>query len=107
MTGISRVASAAVIVLAGAAPAFAQTLSARTGLLGRVGSASSTTRDLYSTQTVRNPNQKPAFQVLGVPVVISAPVAPPYGATDEYSTYAGQPGGGPNAILAESVGATP
>ena len=58
-------------------------------------------------QTVRNSNQQPAFHVFGIPVVIAAPLDAPYNSADAYSTYAGQPGYGPNAVLAASLGGTP
>lgn len=62
---------------------------------------------LSEQQTVKSTNHRPAFTVLGVPVVIAAPVDAPYNAAAAYSTYAGQPGFGPNAVLANSVGSAP
>ena len=98
----------AVVVLLGAAPAVAQTVAASGGgAAGHPGSASTSNHALSTMQTVRNRNQQPAFRVFGAPVVIAAPVDAPYNSADAYSTYAGQPGYGPNAVLAASLGGTP
>ena len=98
-------ASLALASLGCSVGAVAQTVSA-TG--GTGGTASQVTPNaLATTQTARNRNQAPAFHILGIPVVIQAPVSAPYNSEAAYSTFAGQPGQGPNAILAASDGGVP
>ena len=89
-----------------AAPALAQT--ATVGAASNGGTASVLSPHALSTmQTTRNRNQAPAFHIFGVPVVIQAPVTPPYNADAAYTTFAGQPGQGPNAVIAASQAGTP
>jgi hypothetical protein len=88
-----------------AAPALAQTAAVSAGSGGTASQA--TPNALSTTQTARNRNQAPAFPIFGVPVVIQAPVSAPYNAEAAYSTFAGQPGYGPNAVLAASDGGVP
>ncbi len=98
----------AVVLSLGAGPALAQTVAASGGLSpGNPGTASTASQSLSTTQTVRNHNQTPAFHVLGIPVVIQAPVDAPYSSADAFTTYEGQPGQGPNALLAASNAGTP
>ncbi len=47
------------------------------------------------------------FDVAGYDGVISAPVTPPYNAAATYRTYAGQPGNGRNAVLAQTTDGAP
>jgi hypothetical protein len=97
MNTIRTAAIGAVLMAAAAGPACAQTIHA--------GTASTSNQTSVNSQTARNRNQAPAYHVLGVPVVISAPVTAPYG--DAYGTYAGQPAYGPNALLSASVAGVP
>ncbi len=97
-------AVAALACVAGPA-AMAQTVSASAGTGGTASLA--TPNALATTQTARHRNQAPAFHIFGVPVVIQAPVNAPYNSEAAYSTFAGQPGQGPNAILAASDGGVP
>lgn len=99
-----RLAFAAIaLVCTGASlPASAQQLSARATANAANGGGA-----LDSQQTVKGQNQKPSFHVLGTPVIINAPVDAPYNAASAYSTYAGQPAYGPNAVLANSVQGAP
>lgn len=82
--------------------ASAQQLSARS-----TANASNGGGALASQQTVKGQNQRPAFHAFGTPVIINAPVDAPYNSASAYSTYAGQPAYGPNAVLANSVQGAP
>ncbi|MBB2156422.1 hypothetical protein HLH33_08880 [Gluconacetobacter diazotrophicus] len=63
---------------------------------------------IEARQTPRRPNDVPShFSVFGVPVKFDAPVQPPYNASFMYSTYAGQPGRGIDAIGAEGAAGEP
>lgn len=58
-------------------------------------------------QTPRNTNHKELFRVLGLSAQVSAPVTPAYNADSTYTTFAGQPGRGQTAILAQSMNGSP
>ncbi|MGI4747057.1 MAG: hypothetical protein ACRYGI_16830 [Janthinobacterium lividum] len=58
-------------------------------------------------QTPRNTNNREIFRVLGLSTQVSAPVTPAYNGDATYSTFAGQPGNGQNAILAQSINGSP
>jgi hypothetical protein len=104
----SRIAGLVAASLVFAAPAMAQSFGSVGGPSTSAPTAHvSPPHALSNTQTTRNPNQAPAFHVFGAPVVISAPVDAPYNAAAAYGTYAGQPGYGPNAVMAASVGGAP
>ena len=93
------------IVGIGAGPALGQTVAGRAGPSSNFpGAAITPGAALSSYQSVRQPTQAPLFHLFGIPVVIAAPVDAPYNSASAYSTYAGQPGYGPNAVLAASVG---
>ncbi|GBQ88726.1 hypothetical protein AA13595_2465 [Gluconacetobacter johannae DSM 13595] len=63
---------------------------------------------IEARQTPREPNSVPShFSVFGVPVKFNAPVTPPYNAAFTYSTYAGQPGRGWDAVGAEGAAGQP
>ncbi|GBQ37283.1 hypothetical protein [Gluconacetobacter azotocaptans] len=63
---------------------------------------------IEARQTPRDPNSVPSHvSVFGVPVKFNAPVTPPYNAAFTYSTYAGQPGTGWDAIGAEGAAGHP
>ncbi len=93
------------VLLAAAAPALAQNAAIT---VGGTASASNGGRATGEMQTNQSRNQAaPVGTVLGVPVVISAPVDAPYNSAAAYSTYEGQPGYGPNAVLAASDAGAP
>lgn len=52
-------------------------------------------------------NHHEVFQVLGMSGVIAAPVTPSYNGDATYTTFAGQPGNGMTAILAQSIDGAP
>ena len=58
-------------------------------------------------QTPRNTNHRELFRVLGLSAQVSAPVTPPYNGDNTYTTFAGQPGRGQTAILAQSMNGSP
>ena len=60
-----------------------------------------------ASQNVRGTNNREVFQVLGLSGVIAAPVTPAYNADATYHTFAGQPGNGANAVLAQSMDGSP
>ncbi|WP_246386950.1 hypothetical protein [Gluconacetobacter sacchari] len=63
---------------------------------------------IEARQTPRDDRDVPShFSVFGVPVKFDAPVQPSYNADFTYSTYAGQPGRGINAIGAEGAAGQP
>jgi hypothetical protein len=63
---------------------------------------------IEARQTPRNANDVPSHvSVFGVPVKFDAPVTPPYNASFMYSTYAGQPGRGIDAVGAEGAAGQP
>ncbi len=88
----------------GAGPAVAQSVAARGGVGARVPAGAPSGA---MTQTTKSFTQAPVGRIFGVPVVISAPVDAPYDSAASYSTFEGQPGGGPNALLAASIGSAP
>lgn len=60
----------------------------------------------YNEQTLGHTRHAPVGSVFGIPIYVSSPVNAPYNAAAAYSTYAGQPGGGEDAILSQSVAST-
>jgi len=58
-------------------------------------------------QTTHGTNNKEVFRVLGLSGQIAAPVNAPYNSSGTYSTFAGQPANGQNAILAQSIDGAP
>lgn len=58
-------------------------------------------------QTARGTSNREVFQVLGMSGVIAAPVTPAYNGAATYSTFAGDPANGRNAILAASIDGAP
>ena len=58
-------------------------------------------------QTIRGTRNTQLFQVLGFSGQVAAPVNADYNADHTYQTFAGQPGRGSTAILAESMDGTP
>lgn len=58
-------------------------------------------------QTPRNTNHRELFRVLGLSAQVSAPVTPAYNGDATYTTFAGQPGNGQSAILAQSMNGSP
>lgn len=79
-------------------------------------SASSTITDqrgpgmppLDAHQTTRGTsNHHEVFRVLGMSGVIAAPVTPAYNGDATYTTFAGQPGNGMTAVLAQSIDGAP
>ncbi|MFT9090007.1 MAG: hypothetical protein ABF479_03200 [Gluconacetobacter sp.] len=63
---------------------------------------------IEARQTPRDSNDVPShFSVFDVPVKFNAPVQPAYNASFTYSTYAGQPGRGIEAIGAEGAAGEP
>ena len=60
-----------------------------------------------ANQTIRGTNNTQLFQVLGFSGQIAAPVNADYNADHTYQTFAGQPGRGSTAILAESMDGSP
>ena len=60
-----------------------------------------------ASQNVRGTNNREIFQVLGLSGEIAAPVTPAYNADAAYHTFAGQPGNGANAVLAQSMDGSP
>lgn len=105
----TTIAGAVLLTLAlSAAPALAQQASVVGGT--SVGTAAAHVSDgshISTEQTARGIQRAPVGSLLGVPVYVSAPVDAPYNAASAYSTYAGQPGFGPNALLAASVVGSP
>ncbi len=105
LTVKARHVAAILSIIAG--PAMAQSVTASGGTPAGVPTPGRTQSHAFSTsQTARNRNQAPAFHLFGAPVVIQAPVDAPYDAA-AFSTYEGQPGQGPNALLAASNGGQP
>ena len=47
------------------------------------------------------------MSILGIPLRVAAPVTPPYNGNATYSTFAGQPANGKNAILQQSIDGAP
>ena len=93
------------VIVADTAPAFAQSTSISAGTTGTGSAGGAATGDL---QTTRNRNQPaPVGTVLGVPVVITSPLDAPYNAASAYTTYEGQSGFGPNAVLAAGDAGSP
>ncbi len=60
-----------------------------------------------ASQNTRGTNNREVFQVLGFEGEIAAPVAPAYDAEATYRTFAGQPGNGANAVLAQTIDGAP
>ena len=58
-------------------------------------------------QTIRGNNNQPIFQVLGFTGQIAAPVDAAYNSENTYNTFAGQPGRGSTAVLANSMDGSP
>lgn len=58
-------------------------------------------------QNTRGTDNREVFRVLGMSGVIAAPVAPAYNGDATYSTFAGDPANGRNAILAQSIDGAP
>jgi hypothetical protein len=92
--------SAAMIATLAGTSALAQTTARATGSV-------STGVALSAQQTTKSYNQAPVAHVFGTPLVISSPVDAPYNADAAYSTYEGQPGYGPNAVLANGNAGAP
>ena len=107
MTTISATTLAAGTLALGllvAAPAFAHRADlAVSGSASAIGDGGATA----DMQTTKNRNQRPIGELFGAPVVISAPVDAPYNSSAAYGTYEGQPGYGPNAVLAASNESAP
>ena len=99
-----RTLTLAAIAAAFAAPAFAQQAALSVGGTATATGGGGASVDM---QTNQNRNQAPIGSVLGVPVVITAPVDAPYNAAGAYSTWEGQSGFGPNAVLAASDAGAP
>ena len=100
-----RSAAVIALALAAAAPAYAQS-----AVLSRSGTASAANGGAATgeMQTNIGRNQAaPVVHLFGAPVVITAPVDAPYNSASAFSTYEGQPGYGPNAVLAASDGGAP
>ena len=93
------------VILASAAPALAQSTSLSAGSTGIVSPGGVATDNLQTTKGRNQP--APVGTVLGVPVVITAPLDAPYNAAAAYSTYEGQSGFGPNAVLAGGAAGSP
>ena len=60
-----------------------------------------------ANQTIRGTNNTQLFQVLGFSGQVAAPVNADYNADHTYQTFAGQPGRGSTAVLAESMDGSP
>ena len=60
-----------------------------------------------ASQSARGTNNREVFQVLGFSGEIAAPVTPAYNDQATYRTFAGQPGNGANAVLAQSIDGAP
>lgn len=60
-----------------------------------------------ASQNTRGTNNREVFQVLGFEGEIAAPVTPAYNADATYRTFAGQPGNGANAVLAQTIDGAP
>ena len=58
-------------------------------------------------QTTRSTDNHEVFRILGLSGQINAPVTPSYNADATYHTYAGQPGNGQSAILAQGTDGSP
>ncbi len=101
----SALAIALPMLLASAAPAFAQRASLSAGSTGIGSAGGAATGDLQSTKDRNQP--APVGTVLGVPVVITSPLDAPYNAASAYTTYEGQSGFGPNAVLAAGDAGAP
>ncbi len=60
-----------------------------------------------ASQNTRGTGNREVFQVLGLSGEIAAPVTPAYNADATYRTFAGQPGNGANAVLAQTIDGAP
>lgn len=60
-----------------------------------------------ASQTPRLPYNGPALEAGGMRFFFNAPVTPPYNATSTYTTYAGQPGGGRDAVGQQGAAGEP
>ncbi len=109
-------AGLALVAVLAAGPAFAQA-SVQTAPVPRA-SATTASGDVTrqagpglppvdANQTIRGTGNTQLFQVLGFSGQIAAPVNADYNADHTYQTFAGQPGRGSTAILAESMDGSP
>ena len=110
---------AGLLVLSAAPPAVAQAL--RSPSANSV--AAGATADRNSTSTPTTPglpsvtarqststgtgSSGSRFSILGVPLRVAAPVTPPYDNSAAYSTFAGQPTRGKDAVLQQSIDGAP
>ena len=60
-----------------------------------------------ASQNARGTNNREVFRVLGFSGEIAAPVTPAYNDQATYRTFAGQPGNGANAVLAQTIDGAP
>ena len=60
-----------------------------------------------ASQNTRGTNNHEIFRVLGFSGQIAAPVTPSYNDQATYQTFAGQPGRGETAIMAQSIDGAP
>ena len=60
-----------------------------------------------ASQSARGTDNREVFRVLGFSGEIAAPVTPAYNDQATYRTFAGQPGNGANAVLAQSIDGAP
>ena len=60
-----------------------------------------------ASQNARGTDNREVFRVLGFSGEIAAPVTPAYNDQATYRTFAGQPGNGANAVLAQSIDGAP
>lgn len=100
-----RTAALAALAVLTAAPAFAQQAALSVGGTATATGGGGASADM---QTNKNRNQAaPVGTVLGVPVLITAPVDAPYNSAGAYATFEGQPGFGPNAVINASDAGAP
>ena len=57
--------------------------------------------------TTTGTGSRSAVTILGVPLRAAAPVTPPYNGAAAYSTFAGQPANGKDAVLQQSIDGAP
>ena len=111
-------AFAALLALAAIAPASGQAL--RSPSAGSVAAGNTADRNSVSTPastglpsatarqtTTTGTGSRSGVSILGIPLRAAAPVVPPYDNGAVYSTFAGQPATGKDAVLQQSIDGAP